>query len=374
MTLSAIFSGVLCTFLLLLLPRWFSVPPCGFLAVIGLAVHVMPTFRSVRRAETNNARTLTGIVFKRISTVCFVLGVGMSVPTDPKTSKAIRLRERADNLRRLHEEYAYKLRLEYKEKKRAVQDSAQAEMHSIDNQISSKNRIILSNWAFYGFIIGVILTIGMPSCSSGRASAEAWICFVAVCTVAGVIVAIRAKSTKSLESKRLSIESKMREDMARLDDVCDKEVRIHFEKAQHEYSAAFIGSAVTKEIADYMLESLLKTIRSYDRRSHIKEISVPFSFEVYPNKVMSSYGTYDFKIERVQFLKSMEEQAALAYAIATAIHAEITTIFEVDPSGGEVYPMDVDYQYDTNDEYISYVKASMTYHAANGNFVEARSF
>ena len=299
----------------------------------------------------------------------------MSVPTDPKTSKAIRMRERADNLRRLkHEDYAYMLRVECREKKRAVQDSAQAEMHSIDNQISFKNRIVLGDWAFYGFIIGVTLTIGMPGCSSGRASAEAWICIVAVCTVAGVIVAIRAKSTKSLESKRLSIESKMREDMARLDDVCDKEVRIHFEKAQHEYSAAFIGNAITKEIADYMLESLLKTIRSYDRRSHIREINVPFSFEVYPNKVMSSYGTYDFKIERVQFLKSMEEQAALAYAIATAIHAEITTIFEVDPSGGEVYPMDVDYQYDTNYEYISYVKASMTYHAANGNFVEARSF
>lgn len=311
----------------------------------------------------------------------------MSALTDPKTFRDTRRRKYEDDVRAL--------RAKYRAKKKAVQDSAQAEMHSIDKLISHKNRISVSDWSFDGFLIGVILSIA--GCSLAGISAEGWFGTVAVCTVIGAIAALPAKNTKALESNRLSIESKMCEDMAKLDSDCDEIIKyatakchdeiaenhIQFEKAQRECSVAFIGSAVTKEITDYMLEPLLKTIRSYDRRSHIKEINVPFSFEVYPNKVMSSYGTYDFIIKRVQLLKSVKGQAALAYAIATAIHTEIITTFKVDPSGGEVFPMDIDYQYDTNyhehehanyHEYTNYVKVSMTYRAANGNFVEARSF
>lgn len=272
------------------------------------------------------------------------------------------------------------LRAQYDEKKSNVSNTAQTRLRDIDNQISSKKKIKVGDGAGWGLIVGIIL--GIAGCTQG-ASADAWLGTVAVCTVVGAIITIPVKSTSSLDSQHATVSAKMQEDLSKLDQECEAKVkgieqryqktiasqRAQFEEAQREGSVSFIGSPIAKEITDSMLTPLLKTIRSCDRRPHIKDITVPFSFEVYSNKVTSTYGTYDFEIERVEFLQSIEEQAALANAIATAIHTEIITTFEVDPSGGEVDPMDIDYQYGAN-----YVKASMTYHAANGNFVEARSF
>ena len=59
----------------------------------------------------------------------------------------------------------------------------------------------------------------------------------------------------------------------------------------------------------------------------------------------------------------------LPNAIATAIHTDIITSYPKDISGGEVEPMEIDYEYRS-----ASVKAAMTYRAENAGFVEARSF
>lgn len=285
-----------------------------------------------------------------------------------------------DTQRQKRDQETRDLRAQYDEKKSRVGNTAQARLRDIDNQISSKKKITVGRGAGWGLIVGIIL--GIAGCTQG-ASADAWLGTVVVCTIAGAIITIPVKSTGSLDRQRAAVSAKLQEDLSKSDLECQAKVkeieqryqkaiagqRVQFEEAQREGSVSFIGSPIAKEITDSMLTPLLKTIRSCDRRPHIKDITVPFSFEVYSNKVTSTYGTYDFEIERVKFLETIGEQAALANAIATAIHTEIITTFEIDPSGGEVDPMDIDYQYGTN-----YVKASMTYHAANGNFVEARSF
>lgn len=296
----------------------------------------------------------------------------MDALLDPKAYEAMRKKKCENDVRAL--------RSKYDQMKSEVRKPAEAKLAGINQQISSKNKIKSGDWAGYGLIAGIIL--GFGGCSAGL-SGDGWLGCVALCTLIGALAAIPAKNTKELENQQAMISRKMWQALNDLDDDCNasvnfveegcqKDIAEHlsqFEEAQREASVTFIGSPIAKEITDFMLKPLLRTIRSCDRRPHIKEIDVPFSFEVYSNKVTSTYGTYDFEIERVQFLKSMEEQAALANAIATAVHTEIITSFEVDPSGGEVDPMDIDYRYGTN-----YIKASMTYHAANGNYVEARSF
>ena len=280
------------------------------------------------------------------------------------------------------------LRSEYDQKKSSVRSTADTKIGEINKQISEKDRIDASGRSFTGAATGAVL--GLFSCTSPRSYQYGfggqfgiWVTFIVVGAILFWLFTIAQKDTSSLQKERESLRTKEMEDVSRLDSECEAKIRQiektyeqgvikhqeEFARAQREASLTYIDSPVAKEITDFMLKPLLKTIRSCDRRPHVKVINVPFSFEVYSNKVTSTYGTYDFEIERVQFLKTMEEQAALANAIATAIHTEIITTFEVDPSGGEVDPMDIDYQYGAN-----YVKASMTYHAANGNFVEARSF
>lgn len=285
-----------------------------------------------------------------------------------------------DTQRQKRDQEIRDLRAQYNEKKFRVSNTAQTRLRDIDSQISSKKNIEVGNGAGLGLIAGVIL--GIPECTHG-ASGAPWLGTLAICTVVGAIITKSIKSTSSLDSQHATVSAKMQEDLSKLDQECEAKVkgieqryqkaidsqRVQFEEVQREGSVSFIGSPIAKEITDSMLTPLLETIRSCDRRPHIKDITVPFSFEVYSNKVTSTYGTYDFVIERVKFLQSIEEQAALANAVATAIHTEIIATFEVDPSGGEVDPMDIDYQYGAD-----YVKASMTYHATNGNFVEARSF
>lgn len=203
------------------------------------------------------------------------------------------------------------------------------------------------------------------------------------CFFAHMIISERKPSRATLDAERKAIQSSVQADLERLDAECERRVaeierdyerRIaahtkEYEAAQRMASVSFVDSPVTKEISDFLLQSFLETIRSRDRRPHIEIVYVPFSFQVFKDKVISAGGTYDFEVKRVAFLRSLEEQAALANAIATMIHTEVISAFPIDPSGGEVDPMDITYEYGKD-----YVKASMAYRAANANYVAPRSF
>ncbi|MDN0069724.1 hypothetical protein [Collinsella ihumii] len=142
-----------------------------------------------------------------------------------------------------------------------------------------------------------------------------------------------------------------------------------YERDRREESVKYVGSSVAEEITGFILQPFKKLIEASDRRPHIHEVIVPLSFEVFCDKVVSPTGSYDFTIKRVKHLSGMDEVSALTNAIATAIHSDVISSYPVDLSGGEVFPMDIEYSYGQN-----YVKASMTYHAVNSGYVEERSF
>lgn len=148
-----------------------------------------------------------------------------------------------------------------------------------------------------------------------------------------------------------------------------KEYRAEYEKNRRAESAKYADSAVAQEVVDMLANGFRGHIEASDRRPHVEEIVVPFSFRVYAEKIDTPYGVYDFELKRVARLAGMNEQAALANAIAQNVHTQIMTEYPVDPSGGEVDPLEITVRYGAD-----WVEESMTYRAVNGLYVPERSF
>ena len=106
-----------------------------------------------------------------------------------------------------------------------------------------------------------------------------------------------------------------------------------FEDKVNKQSVAFSGSELTKEIIEWMSNGFHNTIISADRRSCVGVISVPFTFEVYHNKITCVLGTYDFVEKRCSFLETAIERAALANVLASEIQLNTVMKFQEDKSG-----------------------------------------
>ena len=145
--------------------------------------------------------------------------------------------------------------------------------------------------------------------------------------------------------------------------------RSEYEQLRRAESAKYADSAVAQEVIDMLANGFRSHIEASDRRPHVEEIVVPFSFRVYAEKIDTPYGVYDFELKRVARLAGMNEQAALANAIAQNVHTQIMTEYPVDPSGGEVDPLEITVRYGAD-----WVEESMTYRAVNGLYVPERSF
>lgn len=144
--------------------------------------------------------------------------------------------------------------------------------------------------------------------------------------------------------------------------------RDEFEAAAQRMSVEYAESALAIDIINWMTEGFSRTIDTTDRRSHIEKINVPFSFNVYKNKIMCNLGTYDFEIMRCANLTSALEQTAIARAIASAVQLNITMKYAKDVSG-TAYVLNVFYTY-TED----HVSASIIYTAPNGDYRAVQSW
>lgn len=133
-------------------------------------------------------------------------------------------------------------------------------------------------------------------------------------------------------------------------------------------SVRYAESALATEVINWMTEGFARTIDATDRRSHIERINVPFSFNVYTNKITCNLGTYDFEIKRCANLTSPLEQTAIARAIASAIQLNITMKYPKDASGTD-FVLNISYAYAEN-----HVSASITYTAPNGNYRSVQSW
>ena len=141
-----------------------------------------------------------------------------------------------------------------------------------------------------------------------------------------------------------------------------------FEKKAQDLSVNYAESAVAVEVIEWMTAGFCKTIDSADRRSHIQEISVPFIFRTYRNKIECQLGIFDFEIKRCDELKNPLEQTALARAIAAAVQLNITMQYPEDISGTTVVT-NIFYAYDDDN-----VATTITYTAPNGNYTKTRDW
>ena len=141
-----------------------------------------------------------------------------------------------------------------------------------------------------------------------------------------------------------------------------------FEQNAQNMSVQLAESELAKEVIQWMTDGFSKTIDAADRRSHIEQISVPFQFKVFVDKITCNLGTYDFELKRCRNLTSPLEQTALARAIAAAIQFNITMKYPKDASGTD---RAVNFEFSYTD---THPVATLTYAAPNGNYQAVRSW
>lgn len=276
---------------------------------------------------------------------------------------------------------------QYDDKESAVREKWAKTRSDLQNEIEKKKKIHPGDkaftGAFVGGIIGLFLCIQPANYISN--SGSGFITFLICVAIGAALFAAIAKSasdTTDLEHQIEDAKSKESNELATLKDQRCSEIDkirktyskkktnhlIEYNRLQRQASLKYIGSAVAQEITNFILVPFKQSIDSSDRRPHIMQVKVPLSFEVSRNRVECPYGKYDFTIKRVKPLEGMTDVAALANAIATAIHTDIISSYPIDPSGGEVATMEIEYEYKKDS-----VVAAMTYIAKNAKYVEARS-
>lgn len=141
-----------------------------------------------------------------------------------------------------------------------------------------------------------------------------------------------------------------------------------FETEARQMSVRYAESSLATDIIDRLTTSFASAIDAADRQSHVTAIYVPFSFNVYTNKITYSRATYDFETRRYANLTGPLEQVAIARAIAAAVQLNITMQYPHDVSGTD-FKLDISYTY-----LEDHVSASITYTAPNGYYRAVQSW
>ncbi len=285
----------------------------------------------------------------------------------------------------------------YEKNRKSLIEASNGEIEKLDKQ-AKKKEADGPEYKFTGASTGFVLALAtcIGSCSinvnlSGETALSMMFLFTFLGFLIGALIgAAVPDSVKADREKIEKLEAKKEEDLNKLRNQYQEEIkeikdannqRIEqnarkYETSLRAKSAKYALSPVAQEIIEMLLNNFKKQIRASDRRPHVARVEVPFSFTVFPAKVDSSFGSYDFQLKRVEPLNDLDEQAELAMAIASNIRSDIVMTFPKDPSGGEVNPLEMTFEYGGALIHKStcYVKARMTYSASNANFVELRHF
>ena len=197
-----------------------------------------------------------------------------------------------------------------------------------------------------------------------------WLGVAILCGVLGFIIERLFKASyNSTESKISLLINQENESLARIIQTIEanaakekQEYLSQFELEAQRISVQLAESQLAKKVIEWMTDGFCRTIDAADRRKHIEQVSVPFQFEVYTNKITCNLGTFDFEIERCENLNGPLEQTALARAIASSIQLNIVMKYPKDASGTDIQ-IKIDYQYSDKCP-----KTTITYVAPNGYY------
>lgn len=150
-----------------------------------------------------------------------------------------------------------------------------------------------------------------------------------------------------------------------------QEYKEEFENEVEKFSMRFLENPATKKIINLLWNNLSNEISNADRRSFDKEVSVPFRFSVFCDKIDWGCGCVDGKFfyfanNNCENLKGPLEQTALSWAIAIGLKNEIMQKFSIDPSGTK---SNVDIR---RSSYNEAARIEITYTATNGYYQEPK--
>jgi hypothetical protein len=135
-----------------------------------------------------------------------------------------------------------------------------------------------------------------------------------------------------------------------------------FTQKVQQMSVDLANSALAQEVVDWLTSGFLRTIQAFNRAPHVEQITVPFDFQVYKDRIFCNIGTYSFEEHRCAKLRDAVSQAALAKAIANQIQINIVMQYPQDQSGTK-YKIDIDCQYPG-----AFSGVSLKYSALNGHY------
>ena len=245
-------------------------------------------------------------------------------------------------------------------------------INSINNSHKSPPELskYVKNGTVISMVIGAFCCIGVSSYNAGGAGLFYW----GIITIFGAIIGVLIwKSAKKAYNRYESdLESRISQEIenyntkiANIINQSEKDQRNYltsFEKNAQDMSVQLADSELAQKVIHWMTEGFSRTIDAADRRKHIEQINVPFSFNVYTDKITCNLGTFDFEVERCEFLDNPVEQTALARAIASSIQLNIVMKYPKDASGTDIQ-IKIEYQYTDKCP-----KTTITYVALNGNY------
>lgn len=238
----------------------------------------------------------------------------------------------------------------------------------------------VGQWVGGGFgisaLVGFFACIGMCIAMGFNIGAGSGVVCLVLGTVLSAILGVIAKSTykkriSKIEHKIDAFNNDSKNKISMIQSTKSQKVAEYtnaFEKEAQEKSVNFADSDLAKEVIAWMTEGFCKKIDYADRRSHIKQINVPFLFDVYRGRIVCNLGTYDFQIKRCRELRDPIEQTALARAIASTIQLQLIMKYPKDASGTDI-SIGIKYTYGEHN-----ASASVTYIAPNGNYIEVKDW
>lgn len=274
----------------------------------------------------------------------------------------------------------FKSELDQRTKQRLLDDSNRSfkQKKAINSSVGEKpsGSIWVLGCGIVGFVIGFFTCVSNCNAVSTVEVFGPWILLtIGGLVVGGIISVLISKNyDDNVQEKNAQLsreESRAKTSRENIQKDAEKEYLQYvseFETTAQKMSVRFAESPLAVEVIDWMTKGFAKTIDAADRRSHIKEINIPFVFKTYRDKIECNLGTFDFEIKRCDQLETPLEQAALTRAIASAIQLNVTMKYPRDASGTNVVT-NITYDYG-NDNVI----ATIVYTAPNRYYKSTRGW
>ena len=210
------------------------------------------------------------------------------------------------------------------------------------------------------FLLGYLL-YRQPDRGDEALFAKSMLCVFVALLLVGMNYYLYAKVERDRIKLRNELDMQMSKIRARFAEE-KASYQLEFEKTARETSFQFVEDELTQNLANWLSERFTKDIYCTSRGESIKQVRVPFSFNVEKNELVYGTERYNFEVHHYKNLSSPLEQAALAIAMATALEIEIRTKFPKDKSGTDI-TLDTKYVYTE-----THPNVTMTYIAENGNY------